>query len=263
MTVQLLLALLSGALVSFLLGLFGGGGSMLALPLLVHVVGVPSPHVAIGISAAAVSANALTNLGIHARQNTVKWRCAVLFSLSGIVGALAGAMLGKSVNGHALLVLFGILTVAVGSMMLRKPRSLGAPDVRLTRQSAPILAPRLIGLGLAIGAASGFFGIGGGFLITPALMWATDMPLAMAIGSSLVAVSAFGMTTAFSYAASGLVDWPLTALFTLGGLIGGLVGARLTTKLAKRTNTLRPLFAVFVIAAGIYVTADGLKTLLL
>jgi uncharacterized membrane protein YfcA len=80
----------------------------------------------------------------------------------------------------------------------------------LTWQSAPTLAPRLIGLGLAIGAASGFFVIGGGFLITPALMWATDMPLAMAIGSSLVAVSTFGATTAFSYAASGLMDWPLT-----------------------------------------------------
>jgi uncharacterized membrane protein YfcA len=262
MTVQLLLALLSGALVSFLLGLFGGGGSMLALPLLVHVVGVSSPHVAIGISAAAVAANALTNLGIHAHQNMVKWRCAVLFSLSGIAGAAAGAMLGKSVNGHALLALFGILTVVVGSLMLRKPRSVGEPDVRLTRRSAPILAPKLIGLGLAIGAASGFFGIGGGFLITPALMWATDIPLAMAIGSSLVAVSAFGATTAISYAASGLMDWSLTAVFALGGLVGGFVGARLTARLAARTSALRPLFAAFVIAAGVYVTADGVKTLL-
>jgi uncharacterized protein len=262
-TVQLLLALLSGALVSFLLGLFGGGGSMLALPLLVHLVGVSSPHVAIGISAAAVSANALTNLGIHAHQNMVKWRCAALFSSSGIAGAVAGATLGKSVNGQALLALFGVVMIVVGSLMLRKPRSVGEPDVRLTRESAPILAPKLIGLGFAIGAASGFFGIGGGFLITPALMWATDMPLAMAIGSSLVAVSAFGATTAFSYAASGFMDWPLTALFALGGLIGGLVGARLTARLAARTSALRPLFAAFVIAAGVYVTADGVKILML
>jgi uncharacterized membrane protein YfcA len=262
MTLQSALALLSGALVSFLLGLFGGGGSMLALPLLVNVVGVPAPHVAIGISAAAVSANALTNLGIHAHQNTVKWRCAGLFAVSGIVGAAAGAMLGKSVNGHALLVLFGVLTVVVGSLMLRKQRSIGRPDVRLTLQSAPTLAPRLIGLGFAIGAASGFFGVGGGFLITPALMWATDMPLAMAIGSSLVAVSAFGATTALSYASSGLMDWQLTACFALGGLVGGVAGARLTARLATRTKALRPLFAAFVIAAGVYVTADGGKILL-
>jgi uncharacterized membrane protein YfcA len=262
MNLQSLLALLSGALVSVLLGLFGGGGSMLALPLLLNVVGVPSAHVAIGISTAAVSANALTNLGIHAHQNTVKWPCAALFALSGVVGAAAGAMLGKSVNGQALLIVFGVLTVFVGSLMLRKQPSIGRPDVRLTRQSAPTLAPRLIGLGFAIGAASGFFGIGGGFLITPALMWATDMPLAMAIGSSLVAVSAFGATTALSYASSGLMDWRLTAFFALGGLAGGLAGSRLTTRLATRTRALRPLFAAFVIAAGVYVTADGAKTLL-
>jgi uncharacterized membrane protein YfcA len=146
--------------------------------------------------------------------------------------------------------------------MLRKPRGVGEPNVRLTRESAPTLAPKLIGLGFAIGAASGFFGIGGGFLITPALMWATNMPLPMAIGSSLVAVSAFGATTALSYSASGLVDWLLTALFTLGGFVGGLAGARLTARLAARTIALRTLFAAFVIATGVYVTADGVKTLL-
>jgi uncharacterized protein len=262
MSQELLLALLSGALVSFLLGLFGGGGSMLALPLLVHVVGVRSPHVAIGVSAAAVSLNALTNLGVHARQHLVKWRCAALFTISGIAGAAAGAALGKSINGHALLALFGLLTVVVGLLMLRKPRSLGRPDVRLTRSSAPALAPRLVGLGFVVGGASGFFGIGGGFLITPALMWATDMPLSMAVGSSLVAVSAFGATTALSYASSGMVDWPLTALFALGGVAGGIVGARLTARLAAQTGALRPLFAAFVVAAGIYVIADGAKVLM-
>src|SRR5215471_13265114 len=119
MTAQLLLSFISGALVSFLLGLFGGGGCMLAIPLLVHVVGVRSPHVAIGISAAAVAANALMNLGLHARQHMVKWRCAILFSLSGLVGAAAGSALGKSIKGQALLAAFGILMVIVGALMLR------------------------------------------------------------------------------------------------------------------------------------------------
>jgi uncharacterized membrane protein YfcA len=260
MSAQLLLSFLSGALVSFLLGLFGGGGSMLALPLLVHMVGVSSPHVAIGISAAAVAANSVMNLGLHARRGMVKWRCAVVFSVSGLVGAAAGSALGKSINGQALLAAFGILMIVVGALMLRKPRSLGRPDVRLTRLTARTLAPPLIVLGFAIGAASGFFGIGGGFLITPALMWATDMPIAMAIGSSLVAVSVFGTTTALNYAVSGMVDWPLTALFVLGGALGGVVAGRLTKKLSAHTHTLRPLFASFVIAAGIYVAADGIKT---
>jgi uncharacterized membrane protein YfcA len=259
MTIQLLLALLSGALVSFLPGLFGGGGSMLALPLLVHVVDVPSPHVAIGISAAAVAANALMNLGMHARHKRVKWPCAILFSGSGLLGVTVGTALGKAVNGQALLTAFGVLMVIVGALMLRNSGHPGEPDVRLTRGSARTLAPPLIASGFAIGAASGFFGIGGGFLITPALMWATDMPIALAIGTSLVAVSAFGAATAVSYAASGLIDWPLTAWFVLGGALGGLIAGRLMRHLSARANALRPLFAAFVIAAGLYVAADGVR----
>src|SRR5215831_16298247 len=146
--------------------------------------------------------------------------------------------------------------IVVGALMLRKRGSPGKPDVRLTWDSAGKLAPPLILLGFAIGAASGFFGIGGGFLITPALMWATDMPIAMAIGTSLVAVSAFGATTAISYALSGLIDWPLTALFVLGGALGGLVAAPLIRHLSTRASALRPLFAAFVIVAGLYVAAD-------
>ena len=263
MAEQLLLALLAGALVSFLLGLFGGGGSMLALPLLVHVVGVRSPHVAIGISAAAVAANALTSLGIHARRSSVKWRCALLFAATGVAGAAVGSTIGKQIDAQALLAAFGVLMAIVGALMLRKPRSAGQPEVRLTRQSAPALAPPLMILGFLIGAASGFFGIGGGFLITPALMWATDMPLSMAIGSSLVAVSVFGMTTAASYALSGLVDWPLAALFALGGVFGGIAGAKLTVMLASHARLLRTTFAAFIIAAGCYVTAQGLGAQLL
>jgi uncharacterized protein len=156
MTEQVLFALLSGALVSFVLGLVGGGGSMLALPLLVHVVGVRSPHIAVGVSAAAVAVNALTNLGAHARQGTVQWRCAILFAASGALGAAVGAVIGKSVDGQALLALFGVLMTAVGLTMLRRPRSLGQPDVRLTARTAARLAPRLIALGFATGVASAF-----------------------------------------------------------------------------------------------------------
>jgi len=99
--------------VSFLLGMFGGGGSMLALPLLVHIVDVRSPHVAIGISAAAVAANALMNLGLHAREKRVKWPCAIVFSGSGLLGVTVGSALGKAMNGQALLAAFGILMIVV------------------------------------------------------------------------------------------------------------------------------------------------------
>jgi uncharacterized protein len=249
-----LLAIGSGSLVGFTLGLVGGGGSILAVPLLVYGVGVSSPHVAIGTSAIAVAASAAANLFGHARQRTVKWPCAITFALSGILGAAAGAQLGKMTDGSRLLLLFGGLMVAIGLLMLRPRQSGGNPDVKLTRESMTRLLPLLAGVGFLVGALSGFFGIGGGFLIVPGLMGATAMPLINAIGSSLVAVTAFGLTTAASYAVSGLVDWQLAALFIVGGALGGFFGIKLAHRLAggsKRALSL--IFSGVVITVGIYV----------
>jgi len=249
-----LLAIACGGLVGFTLGLVGGGGSILAVPLLVYVVGVPEAHVAIGTSAVAVAASAAANLIGHARAMTVKWPCALVFALAGVIGAAAGAQLGKMVDGHRLLMLFGALMVAIGLLMLRPRKAGGNPDVRLTRESMASLLPLLIGSGLMVGALSGFFGIGGGFLIVPGLMGATAMPLINAIGSSLVAVAAFGLTTAVSYSLSGLVNWPLAALFIVGGAGGGLIGIRLAHRLAGSSkHALALIFSAIVIAVGIYV----------
>ena len=253
-----LLAVASGGAVGFVLGLVGGGGSILAVPLLVYVVGVPSPHVAIGTSAIAVAASAAANLVGHARARTVKWRCALTFAISGMIGAAGGAQLGKMVDGTHLLMLFGILMVVVGLMMLRPRKSGDNPDVKLTFESMPHMLPLLIGIGLAVGALSGFFGIGGGFLIVPGLIGATAMPLINAIGSSLVSVTALGLTTAASYAWSGLVDWPLAGLFIAGGILGGLLGIRLAGHLATYKHALTRIFSGTVITVGIYVVIRSL-----
>jgi uncharacterized membrane protein YfcA len=255
-----LLSIGSGSLVGFTLGLIGGGGSILAVPLLVYVVGVRSPHVAIGTSALAVAASATVNLFGHARADTVKWRCALVFALSGVAGAAGGAQLGKMVDGSRLLMLFGVLMVVVGLAMLRPRKSGGNPNVMLTRESMPRLLPWLIGVGFLVGALSGFFGIGGGFLIVPGLMGATAMPLINAIGSSLVSVTAFGATTAASYAWSGLVDWPLAMLFIAGGTFGGFVGIKLAHHLARYKHALTLTFSGVVIAVGLYVIAKSLFT---
>jgi uncharacterized membrane protein YfcA len=255
----MLLAVGSGGLVGFTLGLVGGGGSILAVPLLVYGVGVPSPHVAIGTSAIAVAASAAANLFGHARQRTVKWPCAITFALSGIVGAAAGAQLGKMVDGGRLLMLFGALMIVVGLLMLRPRQSGGNPDVKLTRESTRQLLPLLIGVGFLVGALSGFFGIGGGFLIVPGLMGATAMPLINAIGSSLVAVAAFGLTTAASYAVSGLVDWELAGLFIVGGALGGFLGIKLAHHLAGGSKrALGLIFSGVVITVGIYVVVRSI-----
>jgi uncharacterized protein len=255
---QDLLSVLSGSLVGFTLGLVGGGGSILAVPLRIYVVGVPSTHIAIGTGAVAVAASAAANLVGHARAGSVKWPCAAVFALSGIAGAALGAELGKRVDGGHLLLLFGVLMVVVGALMLRPRGSAGDADVHLDRASAAKLLPTLIGYGLGVGILAGFFGIGGGFLIVPGLIAATAMPLINAIGSSLLSVASLGATTATSYGLSGLVDWRIAGLFVLGGALGGLAGIALGKVLSGRKRALSLVFSGVVIAVGLYVVATSL-----
>ncbi|WP_291868323.1 sulfite exporter TauE/SafE family protein [Bradyrhizobium sp.] len=251
----------SGGVVGLVLGLVGGGGSILAVPLLVYAVGVTSPHVAIGTSAVAVSLSALGNVVSHARAGNVKWRCAAVFASAGVFGAVGGSTVAKALDGQKLLVLFGALMILVGITMLRKRSTAGNPEVRLSMTTARGLLPLLLSIGFAVGLLSGFFGIGGGFLIVPGLMLATGMPLTMAIGTSLVAVAAFGAATAASYAVSGMIDWPIASLFVLGGLVGGIAGVAFGKALAARKQALNLTFAGLVILVGLYVVVRGTATL--
>lgn len=258
MTSQDLLATGAGSLVGFMLGLVGGGGSILAVPLLVYVVGVASPHVAIGTSAVAVALSAFVNLLGHARAGNVKWRCALVFAAAGVAGAALGSTYALSFDGQKLLTLFGVLMVAVAVLMFLNGGSEGDLHVRLTRETAPRLAPLLLAYGAGVGALAGFFGIGGGFLVVPGLVAATGMPIIMAIGSSLVSVTAFGLTTAANYANAGLVDWMLVAFFIAGGLLGGLLGRLSAGKLASKKAVLSQIFAAVVLTVGLYVAGRGL-----
>ena len=246
-TLHLALGTLSGVLVGFALGLVGGGGSILAVPLMVYLVGVQNPHVAIGTSALAVAANAATGLAQHARAGNVRWRCGLVYAGFGVLGALGGSTLGKSVDGQKLLFLFALLMLAVGAVMLRSRKAKGTPGVRLNRENAP----RLIAFGLGTGAFSGFFGIGGGFLIVPGLIASTDMIMVNAVGTSLVAVTAFGLATAGNYAVSGLVDWVLAGVFIAGGVAGGLAGTRLSQRLSDG-GQLKTVFALLIFAVAFY-----------
>lgn len=235
-------------MVGFVLGLVGGGGSILAVPMLLYVVGVRDPHVAIGTSALAVAANAAMGLANHARHGTVKWRCASLFAAAGMAGAFAGSTAGKSFDGDLLLFLFALVMILVGIAMLRRKEAEGDPATRLGRDNAP----KLVGYGAMAGAFSGFFGIGGGFLIVPGLVAATGMPMISAIGSSLVGVTAFGLTTAFNYALSGLVDWFLAGAFIAGGVAGSIAGTALARRLSGRRGALTKVFSTGLFAVAAY-----------
>jgi hypothetical protein len=248
------LGLVSGVLVGFSLGLVGGGGSILAVPLMIYLVGVPNAHVVIGTTAFAVAVNAAATLVSHARMGTVIWSCAAAFALAGMVGAYGGSSVSKIVDGQKLLVLFALLMLIIAAVMFVRRAAEGDKDVRLTRENLP----RLLGTGLLTGALSGFFGIGGGFLIVPGLLCATGMPIINAVGSSLVAVTAFGATAAFNYARSGLIDWPLALLFILGGVFGGLAGGQAAKVLGARRGALNTVFAGIIVAVAIYMLARSL-----
>ncbi|MBC6980223.1 sulfite exporter TauE/SafE family protein [Caulobacter sp. 17J80-11] len=245
----------SGALVGLLLAVFGGGGSVLATPLLLYFVGVTNPHVAIGTSSAAVAVNALVNLVGHWRGGRVKWPCAAVFGVSGLLGALAGSSLAKQVGGQLLLLFFAVAMAAVAVSMLRKRGDSGDPAVRIT----PGLAARLAPTGLVVGFAAGFFGIGGGFLIVPGLMAAAGMTLANAAASSLVSVSLFGMSTAANYAASRLVLWPVVGWFLVGGVAGGAAGLKAADALGARAALGRTLFAGLILIVAGYVAWRALS----
>ncbi|MAK83531.1 sulfite exporter TauE/SafE family protein [Phenylobacterium sp.] len=253
-TTAMIAAVMSGAVVGLLPAVFGGGGSVLATPALLYVVGLEDTHLAIGTSAAAVAVNAAINLVGHARSGRVKWPCASVFAAAGLAGALAGSSLAKQVDGQQLLVLFAAAMAAIALSMMRKPKDAGDPLAHISWRMTLRLAP----IGLATGLAAGFFGIGGGFLIVPGLMAASGMTLANAAASSLLSVSLFGAATSANYALSGLVVWPVAGLFIAGGLAGGWAGLRAAGLLADRALLARRLFAGLVLIVAAYVAWKGI-----
>jgi len=255
---QYILSVLSGALVGFSLGLVGGGGSILAVPLMVYVVGVRSPHVAIGTSALAVAANALAGLANHARVGNVNWRCGGAYALAGVLGALGGSSVGKAFDGQKLLLLFALLMIVVSVLMFRGRGDEGVEGVVCNRDNFPKVAS----FGFGTGVLSGFFGIGGGFLIVPGLVASTSMTIYRAIGTSLVAVSAFGLTTAANYAFSGLIDWVLAGTFIAGGVIGTVLGAAAAKRLSASKGRLNTVFAALILLVALYMGSHSAMALL-
>jgi uncharacterized protein len=250
---QAVAAILSGTAVGFSLGVIGGGGSILAVPLLLYVVGVTDAHIAIGTGALAVSVNAFVNLLGHWRAGTVHWTCAVLFGSAGAFGAAIGSTLGKLVASEKLLVLFALIMIVAGISAL-KPRRYDA-DKRVSIDKNMVW--RLALIGFAAGTVSGFFGIGGGFLIVPGLMFGSGLPILNAIGSSLFSVGLFAMITAANYALSGFVAWPIAAEFIAGGFIGGMLGMRSALHLGQKKRALNYLFAAAVFAVAVYMLVQS------
>ena len=214
-----------GSIIGLVVGLVGGGGSVLGVPILTYLVGVSSVHVAIGTSAVTVGASALLNLALHSRTGNVDWRLAFVFSFSGALGTMFGNQLGLIVEPARLMFLFRLLMMSISAFMVYR---------------------------IAAGLLAGFFGIGGGVLVVPALIAATRMDAYSAIGSSLVAISLFSIITAITYSYHSLVDWNLAASFTAGALCGTVFGSYFCNYIARFRIALSMILALIICTIGIW-----------
>lgn len=244
-------ALLLGAVVGFSLGLVGGGGSILTVPLLVYAMGEPVSE-AIGTALAIVGANAFVGFLGHWRESRVDIRTGVSIGLLGTAGAVAGTWLGHLVPGGQILFLFAALMLLAALAMVRRGASHPAAMTHevLRDGLSGTGWVKLVAAGTGVGLLTGFFGVGGGFVIVPALVVVLRMPMPRAVGTSLLIIainSAVGLVAHLRY---GGVDLPTTALFIVGGVVGTLLGTNLNGHVSE--TRLRQTFAAGLVAVSCY-----------
>ncbi|WP_336921104.1 sulfite exporter TauE/SafE family protein [Aquipuribacter sp. SD81] len=235
------------------LGLLGGGGSILAVPLLVYVAGL-DPKEAIATSLLVVGATSLAALVPHARAGRVRWRTGLLFGAAAMAGAYAGGRLAALVPGAVLLLVLAAMMLATAVAMIRGRRAVRAhPDGGL--RVGVVLAE-----GAVVGLVTGMVGAGGGFLVVPALVLLGGLPMTAAVGTSLLVIALKSFAGLAGYLASTDIDWPLALAVTGAAVLGSLAGGSLTGRIPA--DVLRRAFGWFVVAMGGFVLAQELGDVL-
>jgi hypothetical protein len=235
------------------LGLMGGGGSLLTVPALVYLVG-QTPQAAVTTSLAIVGANSLMGASFHRSQGTLNWNVALTFGGAGMLVAYLAAGLSNMMPESALLVAFAIVMLLVGGLMLMR----AGEDV--AEMTAPRPFPVVIVSGAGVGLMTGILGIGGGFLIVPALVMLVGLPMQMAVGTSLIVIAMNSLAGFLGHVGDGTFNMVLTVIFTVAGLIGTFAGARLNKRLPAAR--LQKVFAWFVIALAFFLLYDNLLPLI-
>jgi len=271
---ELVVAACFGLIVGLALGLTGGGGSIFAVPMLIYGLSL-SPTEAVPISLVAVGMTALVG-GLHAiRTKLIVWQPAILFALGGVLGAPGGLAVARFIDDRWIVGGFAVLAVTVGTLMWLRARNhpeqsravraeverrgqravcVLSPDGRL-RFSAPCAAVLAV-VGLLTGFLSGLFGVGGGFLIVPALVFVTRIGVHAAVGTSLLIISAIGLSGAATSLIHGSIDWAILLPFLAGGAVSMLAARRFAGRIAG--PTLQRTFSMLIILVGIAMLIDGL-----
>lgn len=256
------LAIIGGIAIGFALGLTGGGGGIFAVPLLVYGMSL-EPREAVGVSLAAVGTTALIGALTQLRRGATDVRTGLLFAVAGMAGAPIGSRLSTLVPQSVLLVLFSGLMLVVAVRMWSKSRKKpggGGEQMRFVCQQdecgRPKLGPRCVALlsvlGLTTGVLAGMFGVGGGFVIVPALVLFGGLAIHTAVATSLMVIFLISVSGVTSYVVGGgHVSWAIAGLFALGGVVGMQLGTRLSLKLSG--PMLQKVFAIAMVAVAGFV----------
>jgi uncharacterized membrane protein YfcA len=258
-----------GLAIGLVLGALGGGGAVLTVPALVHVLGLDAQAATTG-SLFIVGISAVVAALGHARSGRVRWGVAAGFAAAGIPGGFAGTALNRRVDPDVLLVAFAGVVLLAAVVMLAQTRSpagrrvaVGAPAPDAGRAAPARSRARVVGVlaaGLVVGVMTGFFGVGGGFVIVPALTLVLHLPMPQAVGTSLVVIAVNSGAALLARAGTAQFDWAVIAPFTLAAVAGSLAGKRVADRLPARSLT--RAFAVLLVLVAVYTGAVGLAGLL-
>ncbi|AQA03897.1 hypothetical protein BVC93_17315 [Mycobacterium sp. MS1601] len=234
-------------LVGVALGLLGGGGSILTVPLLAYVAGMDAKQ-AIATSLLVVGVTSAVGAISHARAGRVQWRTGLTFGAAGMAGAYGGGLLARFIPGTILLIGFAVMMIATAVAMLRGRRNLDTP----AGHRLPV--PKILAEGLVVGLVTGLVGAGGGFLVVPALALLGGLPMPVAVGTSLIVIAMKSFAGLGGYLSSVHINWTLAFAVTAAAVVGALAGARLTALV--NPEALRKTFGWFVLAMSSIILAQ-------
>lgn len=240
-----MLGIALGFLVGLSLGLLGGGGSMLTVPILAYVVGYP-PKQAIAMSLIVVGGTSVIGAVAHGRRHQVRLGAALLFGIVAMIGSYTSARVAQFIPGAVQMATFGIVMVIAAAFMFRGRRNLDAAQTSTRHDPRTLILIGAVGLG--VGALTGLVGVGGGFLFVPAFVLLGGLPMKQAVGTSLVVIAMNCAAGVTGYLAHETIDWTYVGLFFAVAALGSIVGASLTARVSA--GTLRRAFAVFLVLMG-------------